>query len=159
MSVEFRAFRIIAAAACCVMLCVVGVWVAIRYVPPFDFVFGMSRIVAAKQRMILYGLDHAALDMMLRNFATERRWTHPLAATRSREMWFESDDAAIPPELRVLKPSLIHIDDERIDLEFGGPFLHFGVTAFRDRSKGSGTKKLRDGFWFYAENNRYPDEG
>jgi len=68
------------------------------------------------------------------------------------------DDPSVPAALKLLKPSSIRINDENIDLEFGGALLHFGIRAFRPGLAGSGTKQLGEGLWFYSENGRFPSK-
>ena len=49
------------------------------------------------------------------------------------------------------KASAIRVLDNRVELEFGGTFLHFGICAFRVGNEGYGVKKLGDGVWYYSE--------
>jgi hypothetical protein len=69
-------------------------------------------------------------------------------------IFFWGEDASLPDSLRLLKPSAGKITADEFQLEFGGTFLHFGVRAFRPGLTGSGTKRLADGFWFYAEDEK-----
>ena len=131
------------------------IWFIVTYVPPFNFVFGLSSINTKQQRAILYHLDHASLSVVLREFAAQQRWSSP--ASGQQPLLFRSDEQAIPVTLRVLKPSSIRIDDDQIHLEFGGALLHYGISAFRPGLHGSGTKQLGEGIWFYADNGRYPN--
>lgn len=138
-------------------------WLVLSRVPLFDFIFGMSRSIDAKKRVLLYHVDHAILGALLREFAANRRWSS--GALPSREPEFISlalgrdDITVIAPALRLLKPTSVRLSDDEINLEFGGTFEHFGVRAFRPGLEGSGTKRLGAGLWFYAENGRCPDPG
>jgi hypothetical protein len=125
---------------------------------PLAFVIALRHSINQRERGLLYQTDHAALAQIMREFATDRQWASgqptksefdPLAA-------FRASDESLPPALRVLKPSGILIFDDRIELEFGGAFLHFGIRAFRPGLPGNGTKRLGDGIWFYSEDGYVP---
>ena len=120
------------------------------------FAFGLSRSIAERQRIILYQIDHPSLAILLRDFATRQRWS--VADSANKKAVFHGDDPSVPPALKLLKPSSVYIDDDSIDLEFGGALLHYGISAFRPGLAGSGTKQLGEGLWFYSENGRFPSK-
>jgi hypothetical protein len=106
--------------------------------------------VVGKQR-VLYGINHRRAAESLRTFALQNRWDLPLA---ERPMSFiPSDSSAFPDGLRRFKASSIRIYDDRVELEFGGTPLHYGLVVFRD-GDGHGLKKLAEGVWFYSEDGR-----
>ncbi|HSI12115.1 MAG TPA: hypothetical protein VK961_08730 [Chthoniobacter sp.] len=123
---------------------------------PLSFVFGLDRSIAERQKIILYQIDHPSLAVLLRDFAARQRWS--AAQPPQDSAFLYADDPAVPPALKLLRPSSVRINDESIDLEFGGALLHFGISAFRPGLAGSGTKQLGEGLWFYSENGRYPSK-
>ena len=109
----------------------------------------------AKEKQLLYQIDHTAFASELRNFANEQRW-------KGRHKGFGFDyylksDPEVPDVLRALNPSTIRVFNDRIQFECGGAFLSFGISVFRDGVTGEGTKKLGEGIWFYAEDGRVPE--
>jgi hypothetical protein len=149
--------KIIGAAFCAVGV-LVAVWAAFAFVLPYImawiFVFLFDHDITGRERVILYRTDHKALATMLRDVATHQLWSFPKSPDDG--IVLSSDNPSFPSALKRLKPSSVRISDEGTDLEFGGPFLHFGVSAFRPGLPGAGTKQLGDGLWFYSENGRYP---
>ena len=145
--------------ALCIPLCI-GAFCAIACLElAVPFAFFASRDETARERILLYKVDHQALATLLRDYATQQRWG--LAHPPPDETDFRKipPPPALPPELQILKPSTVRLDDDQIDLEFGGPFLHFGISVFRPGLPGTGTKKLGEGLWFYADNDRVPSQG
>lgn len=142
--------------AACWVIGVGGLCAILLFSSPLAFVFGLDRIITERQRIILYQIDHRSLSILLRDFATLQRWS---ATEPPKDGTFlDGDDPSVPPALKLLKPSSIRINDENIDLEFGGALLHFGIRAFRPGLAGSGTKQLGEGLWFYSENGRFPSK-
>ena len=106
----------------------------------------------ARERQLLYEIDHAEFASVVRRFAAENGWNQD----RVWPVYFEKTDTRVPMVLRGLGFSILNIYDDRVDVDFGGPFLSFGISVFRDDADGYGTKKLGDGVWFYAEDGRIP---
>jgi hypothetical protein len=150
--------------AFCGLTAVISIlWLIFSEHSPLAFVIGLRHAINQRERGLLYDTDHAVLAQIMREFATDRQWASgqptksefgppefgPLIA-------FGASDQSLPPALRVLKPSRIIIFDDRIELEFGGAFLHFGIRAFRPGLPGNGTKRLGEGVWFYSEDGYVP---
>ncbi len=142
--------------AACWVVCVGGLCAFLLVCWPVVFVFGLDRIITEKQKSILYQIDHPSLAILLRDFAADQCWS---VAARSKDgAFFDAYDPALPHALKLLKPTSVWIDEESIDLEFGGSLLHYGISAFRPGLAGSGTKQLGEGLWFYSENGRFPSK-
>ncbi len=123
-------------------------------VPPLYFAYTIHRQIGEKERQLLYRINHKVFASELRDFAKVHRWNFP----REPEGfdYFRATDPGVPPELRALDPSLIRIFNDRIEFECGGALLSFGIVVFREGLRGSGTKELGDGIWFYAEDGAVP---
>jgi len=94
-------------------------------------------------------LDPIVVGSEMRAFAREARWDRP---TPERPVtYIRRDSPAFPSALKNTKASAIRVLDDRVELEFGGTFLHFGICAFRVGNEGYGVKKLGDGVWYYSE--------
>lgn len=114
---------------------------------PLFFVIYMRHLVNQNERFLCFEIDHSVVADQLRAFADQQNWA---------ESRFDKHDSRIPPALRVLKPSAIFLHPEHVDLDFGGPFFHMDVRAFKPGVPGSGTKKLADGLWLVTEDGSYP---
>jgi hypothetical protein len=101
----------------------------------------------ARERIVLYQLDHALAAKKLRELAAQLRWQHTSIA---------ADDQRFPAELRRFEPCCVWLFPDYIELEFGGAFGDIGFRAFRSGLVGHGTKKLGDGLWYYAQDGRVP---
>jgi len=123
-------------------------------VGPLWFAHDIRHLNEEKERFLLYGVNRQALAAELRDFAARTRWN---ADRHSPEFdYFTTRDAVMPVELRGLGPTAIRIFDDRIEFDCGGPFLSFGIAAYKPGLSGKGTKQLGDGIWFYAEDNSVP---
>jgi hypothetical protein len=130
---------------------VVGGWLLI---PPLYFDYKINSLNTAKERQLLYQLNHEVLGSELREFANQYRWSNPRHDAQFN--YYRRTDSEVPEPLRALNPSAIRIFDDRIELEFGGAFLNFGIAAFRPGLVGGGNKKLGEGIWFYSEDGHIP---
>ncbi len=116
----------------------------------------LRKQIVAKERVILYELDHSSLAKELREFAKTMKQQQ---MTRDDSgIFIRLDDPRFPDALKLLKPNSLRVCADYVSIEFGGPFLHFGITAFREGLEGKGTKKLGPGIWFYAEDERVPTD-
>ena len=106
-------------------------------------------IALGKYRALTLDAESVAADM--RKFAREVRWDKPPAANRAISVRHDSPD--FPKELRRTKASAIIVRDDRVELEFGGTFIHFGIVVFRE-GDGHGLKRLAGGVWFYSEDGK-----
>ncbi len=116
----------------------------------------LSALVGHRERQILYRVDHSKLASELRTFATTRRWS--TAPHRERPDHFSGDDSELPSSVRTLKPTAVWLLDDRIDVEFGGPLVNFGIRVFPEGIKGDGVKELGQGIWFYADDGKLPSK-
>jgi hypothetical protein len=105
-----------------------------------------------KEKQILYELDHAVVAATLRRFAGEQNWPN----SNGPPKYYTNTDPRVPIALRGLGFSIINIYDDRVDIDFGGPSLSFGLSVFPQGIEGQGTKKLGEGIWFYSEDGRVP---
>jgi hypothetical protein len=96
-------------------------------------------------------VDASDVAAELRKFAHEVRWDRSSPegpVTYVRHNWPE-----FPARLQGTKASGIRVMDDRVELEFGGTPLHYGIVVFRD-GDGSGLKRLANGVWFYSEDGK-----
>jgi hypothetical protein len=98
--------------------------------------------------------NHDVLASEIRGFGYANGWrgTHNGLGFE----YFLKSDPEVPEHLRTLNPTIIRVFPERIEFDFGGAFLSFGLWIFRDGAEGEGTKRLGNGIWFYAEDGRVP---
>src|SRR4051812_26285336 len=82
--------------------------------PAILFSSGLDRAITARQRIVLYQIDHPSLSILLRDFATHQRWS--IAEPPKDGTFLYGDDPSLPPALKLLKPSSVGINDEHIDL-------------------------------------------
>lgn len=99
-------------------------------------------------------LDSNAVGSEMRKFAHEARWDR-LSSERP-VTYVRRNSPAFPATLKHTKASAVRVMDDRVELEFGGTFLHFGIAAFREGNEGYGVKKLGDGIWYYSEEQMAP---
>jgi len=144
--------------ALCIPACVLALCVIAPMELAIPFAFFGNRAATEQERFLLYQVDHQALGVVLRDYATQQRWGLAHPPPEETDFRKSTPPPPLPPRLQLLKPSYVRVDDEQIDLEFGGPFMRFGVSAFRPGLPGAGTKQLGEGLWFYAENQRVPSK-
>jgi hypothetical protein len=113
-----------------------------------DLVFRL--IIALGKRRVL-ALDAESVAAEMRKFAREVRWEQPPALDPAS--YIRHDAPGFPKELRRTRASAICARDDRVELEFGGTFLHYGIVVFR-HGDGHGLKRLADGVWFYSEDGK-----
>ena len=132
-------------------ICVIGLYFV---APAFFFTFAINRTIKDKERAVLYHINHKALATVAREFA----WPLNSQSLKERfpDPYFEKGDSRIPTELWIADPARILGYDDRIDFEYGGALLHFGISIFKPGLVGEGTLKLQDGVWFYSDTGRYP---
>ena len=137
-----------------------GVWLFTGESSPVAFTIGLSRLIRQRERTLLYETDHAVIANVMRDFATERRWSsdQPMSGAGHDPWMILGSDPSLPPAVRVLKPSSVFLFQDYVELEFGGALMHFGIRTFRPGLPGHGTKWLAEGVWFYAEDGRVPSQ-
>jgi hypothetical protein len=111
------------------------------------FIGGMRRAMDDRERVVLYQLDHASTAKKLRQFAQQIGW---------KRADIRASDPRFPAALRRFEPWGVWMYPDYIELEFGGAFGDIGFRAFRPGLAGTGTKKLGDGVWYYAQDGRVP---
>ncbi len=108
--------------------------------------------IRQRQRTLLYHTNHAnlyhacmyVLDHRDR-FRQDMAWSNPTDTVDPR-------DPALPPVILHLKPGYIRIDGDRLRIEMGGGFYHYGIDAYRDPAQASGgLLTLHPGLLFYDE--------
>jgi hypothetical protein len=120
----------------------------------FRFAWAIHASNEATKRQVIYHINHAALAQEVRKFAEQKRSETVVAPAAPLLMW--EGDPDLPASLKILKCSSVSIFPDRVRLEFGGPFLHFGIMIFNKGYPGEGNKQLADGVWFYSEDGRVP---
>lgn len=147
---RWRYKAITALGLCVVVLVILGVYFG--FFAGFPFVAGMRTLINARERQIIYHIKHDALANEIRQYADEKRSQFPDLAYGM----MKPPPAQFPNSLKVLDCNSVSIFPDRVDLEFGGSFLSFGLHVFNKGTPGNGTKKLGDGIWFYAEDGHVP---
>jgi hypothetical protein len=139
------------------VLVVLGVLITF-FLPWRDYAetFLARRFISDSERPLLYHVNHLTLAAELRRFAADQRWKNSISSSDPQS--FDPADPAIPPSLRVLKPSLITIYDDRIEYDFGSALFDFGIVVFKEGIPGTGTKQLGDGIWFYSQDGQIPPD-
>src|ERR1051325_10206543 len=107
---------------------------------PIYFVHGLRNSIVEKERQLLYSVDHEAFASEARKFATDERWRNNVVDSQGD--FFKGSDVTLPAALRILKPTEIRVFDDRVECDFGGPWLSFGIAVFRRDSPGQGLKRL-----------------
>jgi hypothetical protein len=132
-----------------------GLGLAARVVvPPLYLAYTVHSLNVTKEKQLLYHLNHEVLASEIREFGSANGWR---GAHKGLGFdYFLKGDPEVPEHLRALNPTIIRVFPERIEFDFGGAFLSFGLWVFRDGVEGEGTKKLGNGIWFYAEDGRVP---
>ncbi len=126
--------------------------VAFRVAPVIAFSLTIHSQNVRKERQILYEIDHEVFATIVREFAAAHGWNESFVD----HAYFTNTDPEVPTVLRGLGFSLINMYDDRVDVDFGGPSLSFGISVFQEGLEGYGTKKLNEGVWFYSENGKVP---
>jgi hypothetical protein len=137
--------------SCLVLTAVIWMWWG-----PLTFVGAVDRLLISRQKAILYFLNHDALSQVVRDYAWPKN--SESGYIRFGESIFERGDSHVPPALWIANPARIIIRKDRVDFEYGGALMHYGISIFPPHEEGSGTIKLGDGIWFYSENGRYPSK-
>jgi TonB family protein len=101
----------------------------------------------ARERIVLYQLDHTLTAKKLRQLAAQYGWLHASIPANNQHF---------PPELRRFDPCCAWLCPDYIELKFGGAFGEIGFRAFRPGLVGYGTRKLGEGVWYYAQDGRVP---
>lgn len=137
-----------------------GVWLFTGETSPVAFTIALSREIHQREHALLYQTDHALVASAMREFATDRRWSHaqPPPSPGEDPWMYLGDNPLLPPAVRVLKPSSVFLFEDYVELEFGGALMHFGIRTFRPGLPGYGTKRLGEGVWFYSENGTVPSQ-
>ena len=133
-----------------------GLAIAAYYLAgPLYFVYEVDKTIKAKQKQILYGLDHETVAKELRKLGSETRWKKR-ANNHDRFDYYAGDDPALPVVVRGLGPSAIRVYDDKVEFECGGALLNFGLIVYRPGIEGVGTKKLGEGIWYFCQNGYVP---
>jgi hypothetical protein len=119
---------------------------------PVYLAYALHVANTTKERQILYDLDPYVIAAALRSFALTHGWENP----GTFPQYYQKTDQEVPIMLRSLNFSIINVYDDRVDIDFGGAFLSFGLSVFPEGVEGKGTKKLGPGIWFYSEDGGVP---
>ena len=119
------------------------------------------RPIEARQRVLLYETDHAALAKALREMWERTRATTRPGTTALLPVDPRSTD--LPQAVRSLGAHAIDVHRDGVSVEMGGAWCHFGFEA-RFAEAGAGgeadvrvsdafpSQKVAEGLWYYAEN-------
>ena len=111
-----------------------GGWLGVRAVL---FILGFEKVISEDKAFLLHHVDFAEL-----RDAADELHEQTLKANAFKEqqvVGYSSDNKDLPPALRILKPTHIFVEKERVCIEFGGPTVLFWdfrghVGSKRDRS-------------------------
>ncbi|MGA2583008.1 MAG: hypothetical protein ABSG31_07000 [Tepidisphaeraceae bacterium] len=119
-----------------------------------------SHHVTMQQRQILYHTNAQALlneCVLISNNKSHYRHDPDWHNLSPGDFTYpDPSDPAMPGIVAQLRPGYIVIDPNSVTLEFGGGFLHFGVTAFMNGSPGHGTLQLTPGLWYFSDDGKIP---
>lgn len=111
----------------------------------------MHGLCAAKEKKLLYGVDHETVAREARLFAANLGWASRAPDGRMR---FNGNASELPASIRDLTPNWVSVSADRVHIEFGGGMQHQGLTVFREANGGSGTVRVGEGIWYTSEDNR-----
>ncbi len=114
-----------------------------------------------RQHGLIYQTNHAAILAACREMLLHKRdygdHQHPGSASEpvSDYIVLDSDDRRLPAVIRHFKPATITIKDDSVEIEMGGGFFHYGLTAFAQGAVSElhhkdlgGTRRLIPGLWY-----------
>jgi hypothetical protein len=136
------------------VLCGITIGIAAFLIPGIRFASKMQSETVARQREIFYHINHTPLADEVRKFAEQQR--QETSITETAPLLFRGNNLELPTSLQTMKCTGVAIFADRVRLEFGGPFLHFGLDVFNKGVPGNGIKELAEGVWYYSEDGRVP---
>ena len=123
---------------------------AIVFRVPISLYYAINK----KQKVILYDINHSALSRVTRDLVWPKN--EPNLYERFGDQRFDNSDPRIPDALWIANPGQIFLMENRIDFDYGGAFMRFGLRVFPVGEEGYGTLNLGEGIWFYSGDGRYP---
>ncbi len=133
----------IAVIAAIVLAITGGVWRGRVPIGAVLFGFYGAYLDVQKELSFTRKSQRATMAQCLREFAEQHHW---LEGTQ-----INKGDPGLPPCVRGLEINGIYIEHDYVALSFGNAFRLMELRAFRPGITGYGTKKLADGFWYYAD--------
>jgi hypothetical protein len=103
----------------------------------------MAYLDLQKEHSFTRKSQRAAMAQCLREFAMQHDWLEGTQISKS--------DSGLPACVRGLEINGIYIEHDYVALSFGSAFQLMELRAFRPGITGYGTRKLADGFWYYAD--------
>jgi hypothetical protein len=118
--------------------------------PPLNWFLRDSHRIDEQRQWLLHKVDHAAVRSAARRMMVDDSLVFGASPFLMR------DDPALPPEIGELRPSSVHLTSDKVAIEFGGGFHHYGLAVLPEgldvsRPPGYAYTKLSEGIWFYEE--------
>ena len=118
--------------------------------------------IKRREHVLVYGIDHQSLyDACMEIKAHPEKYRHnpngcfgPPGDLASPD----PDSPNMPEVIRSLYALYIVIGSDRVHIQLGDGFYHYGFTAYSPGVTGSGTKQLVPGLWYEAEDGYIPDK-
>lgn len=113
------------------------------------FSLGLEKVISEEKASLLHNVDFEVLREAADQLHEQTLKANAL--TGHQYVRYLSDNRDLPPALRILKPTHISVENERIFIEFGGGLYHFGIIVYTPGAKETGQRKLADRVWFYSD--------
>jgi hypothetical protein len=123
-----------------------GGWLGFRAVL---FILEFDKVISEDKYFLLHHVDFEVLRE-----AADQMHEKALKAKALEDdqiVSYSSDNKDLPPALRILKPTHIFVEKERVSIEFGGALYYFGIFVDTTEVKETGDRKLADRVWFYSQ--------
>jgi hypothetical protein len=143
----------------------VGIKIIMVAVSMVMFMIGVhfeDQKIKQREHVLVYEIDHQSLyDACLEIKAHPEKYRHnpnSYGGTPGELTSPDPKDPKMPEVIRSLHAFYIVIGSDRVHIQLGGGFYHYGITAYSPGIEGSGTKQLVPGLWYEAEDGYIPEK-
>jgi hypothetical protein len=138
-------------------IAIIAAWLGFR---GYRAVTAPFREIEAKQRLILYHTNHAAIVEACK-FIRDNRATFKPDPNWNPPTMIHPDptSSTIPKVIRDLHPHTIVMSgagDGTVGIEMGGGFYHYGLTFAETKPAAFADKQVAPNLWFYSEDGKMP---
>jgi len=128
---------------------IVSLYVGYLGVHAAIFSLGLEKVISEEKAFLLHHVDFEVLREAADQLHEQTLKANAL--TGHQYVRYLSDNKDLPPALRILKPTHLSVENERVFIEFGGALYHFGIIVYTPEAKETGERKLADRVWFYSD--------